>query len=69
MKCPICNSTTRVTTTYWNKGNSNRRRRECTNCKFRFTTREILQAENSPEPVAEVDPRQLPLELEQQEVA
>lgn len=67
MKCPVCNSPTRVTTTYWNKGNSNRRRRECTNCKYRFTTREHLQPES--EAPVETDPRQLPLELEPQEAA
>lgn len=61
MKCILCHSPTRVTTTYWNKGNSNRRRRECTVCKHRFTTREIAQTEAVEPP--EVDPRQLPLDL------
>lgn len=65
MKCPDCNGKTRVTTTYWNKSNSNRRRRECVHCYHRFTTREIIQMETEPAP--EIDPRQIPLDLEAQE--
>lgn len=65
MKCPVCDSKTRVTTTYWNKLNSNRRRRECVNCHYRFTTREVIQVDA--DPVPEDDSKQIPLNLEIQE--
>lgn len=59
MKCPKCEGVTRVTTTYQNKGNTTRRRRECTVCTYRFTTRE--SAEGAVETV--VDERQMTLEV------
>ena len=40
MKCVICGAATQVTTVYQNADGGTRRRRECTECKFRFTTRE-----------------------------
>lgn len=45
MKCPKCEGVTRVTTTYQNKGNTTRRRRECTVCSYRFTTRETAETQ------------------------
>lgn len=60
MKCVKCGADTRVTTTYQNKGNTTRRRRECTVCSHRFTTRET--AEEAVEELEE-DPRQTALDL------
>ena len=40
MKCLRCGKTTEVTTTYQNENGITRRRRQCTACGFRFTTRE-----------------------------
>lgn len=64
MKCPKCEGVTRVTTTYQNKANTTRRRRECTVCAYRFTTRE--SAESAVETV--VDERQLMPEMPEDEV-
>lgn len=40
MNCIKCGEDTRVTTTYQNANGITRRRRICTHCEFRFTTRE-----------------------------
>lgn len=40
MKCIACGGATMVTNTYQNENGSTRRRRECAECEFRFTTRE-----------------------------
>jgi transcriptional regulator NrdR family protein len=40
MKCVKCGGNTQVTTVYQNADGGTRRRRECTVCHFRFTTRE-----------------------------
>lgn len=40
MKCIKCSGLTEVTTTYQNDNNTTKRRRQCTVCGFRFTTRE-----------------------------
>lgn len=62
MKCPKCEGVTRVTTTYQNKANTTRRRRECAVCAHRFTTRESAEA-----PVETLeDERQMTLELQEE---
>lgn len=40
MKCIKCGYVTRVATTYINENGTIRRRRHCTDCNYRFTTRE-----------------------------
>jgi len=40
--CPLCGSLTKVIATYKNPSNEDRRRRECLNCRFRITTREVI---------------------------
>ena len=60
MKCTKCGADTRVTTTYQNKGNTTRRRRECTVCSHRFTTRESAEMEMEE---LEEDPRQMKLDV------
>ena len=40
MNCTKCSGPTRVLTNYRNKDMSTKRRRECTKCGHRFTTRE-----------------------------
>jgi len=62
MKCTKCGGDTRVTTTYQNKGNTTRRRRECTVCAHRFTTRESAEMEVEE---LEEDPRQMTLDVEE----
>ena len=41
MKCSACGGDTQVTMTYQNADGRVRRRRECLQCKRRFTTREL----------------------------
>lgn len=45
MRCPFCNSDTKVTNKR-DSENETRRRRECLKCKKRFTTYEKLEATN-----------------------
>lgn len=45
MRCVKCGGATRVTTTYQNADLTTKRRRECTECNFRFTTREHPQVD------------------------
>lgn len=45
MKCVKCGYATRVTTTYQNADQTTKRRRECIDCGFRFTTREHPQVD------------------------
>ena len=40
MKCVVCEGRTVVTSTYQNENGLTKRRRECTECNYRFTTRE-----------------------------
>ena len=40
MRCVTCGEATRVLTTYQNEDGRTKRRRECVECKMRFTTRE-----------------------------
>lgn len=49
MKCVKCGNSTEVTTTYQNENNTTKRRRQCTVCGFRFTTREKPESEETME--------------------
>jgi transcriptional regulator NrdR family protein len=49
MKCIKCDGVTEVTTTYQNENNTTKRRRQCTVCGFRFTTRERPEKEETVE--------------------
>lgn len=49
MKCVKCSGSTEVTTTYQNENNTTKRRRQCTACGFRFTTRERPETEETME--------------------
>lgn len=40
MKCVVCGGRTVVTSTYQNADGLTKRRRECSECNYRFTTRE-----------------------------
>lgn len=40
MKCVACNGRTVVSSTYQNADGITKRRRECAECNYRFTTRE-----------------------------
>lgn len=56
MKCLRCRGVTNVTTTYQNENGTTRRRRQCLECDFRFTTRENpdprdVERAKLPEPV------------------
>lgn len=56
MKCLKCRGVTNVTTTYQNENGTTRRRRQCLQCDFRFTTRENpdpkdVERARRPEPV------------------
>jgi len=59
MKCPKCQSNTIVTDSRYSQDNSIRRRRECEECSFRFTT---YERDVSYDPFAEKDLR-IALEL------
>jgi len=43
MICPRCNGDTKVADKRDGKGNTNRRRRECLGCGYRFNTREFVE--------------------------
>ena len=45
MKCVVCGGRTTVTSTYQNESGLTKRRRQCYECKFRFTTRERPEQE------------------------
>lgn len=45
MKCVACGGPTTVTTTYQNETGLTKRRRECRDCHYRFTTRERPERE------------------------
>lgn len=54
MRCPKCGGDTYVTSTYNNVDNRIRRRRECDDCGYRFSTKEeehqfVKPGEESPE--------------------
>ena len=48
MNCTKCSGPTRVLTNYRNKDMSTKRRRECTKCGHRFTTRERADENHQP---------------------
>jgi transcriptional regulator NrdR family protein len=54
MKCIECEAPTEVMNTYQNADGNTRRRRQCTYCKVRFTTRERAEG-REPERVEESD--------------
>ena len=45
MKCVACGGRTTVTSTYQNDSGLTKRRRECSDCTYRFTTRERPERE------------------------
>lgn len=45
MKCVKCGARSFVTLTYRNQNNTVKRRRECSECEHRFTTREMATPE------------------------
>lgn len=58
MKCLVCEGRTIVTTTYQNEDGRTKRRRECTLCGFRFTTREHPEAADVEIAETRLDPRE-----------